>query len=103
MNGVPPGIGLADSECATARRCRCSLAGPHSARQLLDGRPGGVDTLGQLGLVQASDRVLHDDQARFNLARLGLRQDERLEGFSRNDVGSDAALGEFDAVVETPR
>jgi hypothetical protein len=53
--------------------------------------------------VEAADRMLHDDQARFDLACLGLRKDQRFERLRRDDVSGDAALLEFDAVVETPR
>lgn len=47
--------------------------------------------------------MFDDENARLDLPCLGLRQDQRLERLGRNDVGGNAALGEFDAVVETPR
>jgi hypothetical protein len=64
---------------------------------------GCFDAFTQLVGVQPADRMLDHDQPRFDLARLGLRQHERLERLSGDHVGRDAALLEFDAVVETPR
>ena len=61
------------------------------------------DAFPELVGVQAADRMLHDDQPGLDLAGLGLRQNQRLERLSGDHVGRDAALLEFDAVVETPR
>jgi len=47
--------------------------------------------------------MLDDENSRLDLAGLSLRENERPKRLGRNDVGGNAALGEFDAVVETPR
>jgi hypothetical protein len=65
--------------------------------------PGRVDPFGQFLGVETTDWVLHDQQTRLYFSRLGLSQDEWLECFRGDDIGRDAALSEFNAVVETPR
>jgi len=69
------------------------------------GQAGGrsLDTFGELLGIQAADGMLHDDQSWGDLARLGLRKNERFESLGRDDVSRDALLLQFDAVVETPR
>jgi hypothetical protein len=47
--------------------------------------------------------MLHHDEPRLDLAGFRLGQDQRLERLSGDHVCRDAALLEFDAVVETPR
>ena len=47
--------------------------------------------------------MFHDQQFRVHLAGLRLREDQRTERIGGNHIGGDAALFEFDAVVETPR
>ena len=45
----------------------------------------------------------HDQEPWLHLAGFGLRQNQRPECLRGYHVGNDAALLEFDAVVETPR
>lgn len=66
-------------------------------------REGGGDPLLEFRGVQAAHGVLHDDQVRIEFPRLGLGQDQRLEGLRRDDDPLQATLTQFDAVVETPR
>lgn len=47
--------------------------------------------------------MLHDDEPRLDLAGPCLRKNEGAERLGGDHVGSDAALLEFNAVVETPR
>ena len=53
--------------------------------------------------IEAADGVLHDDKPRLDLAGFRLGKDQRLERLGGDHEGRDAALLEFDAVVETPR
>ena len=70
---------------------------------LLQRRPRRIDALGQFVGIESADRMLHDEQLGLDLARLGLRQNERTKGFGGDDPSRDTAFFEFDAVVETPR
>lgn len=74
-----------------------------SADHLLQLGPGRIDAIRQLGRIEATHGMLHDQEPRFHLPRLGLRQDEWTERIGGDHVGRDAALCQFDAVVETPR
>jgi len=74
-----------------------------SPGDLGESTPRHVDALREFSLIEATHRVLHDQQARLDLASLCLGQNQRPERFSGNHIGRDAALLEFNAVVETPR
>ena len=76
---------------------------PCSPDKLLQRCPSRLDTLVELLCVEATHGMLDDNQPGLDLPRLGLCEDKGLEGVRRYDVGGNAALGEFDAVVETPR
>ena len=62
----------------------------------------GVDPFLEFGGVQPANRVLHHDQMRIELSRLGLRQHQRPERFRGDYDASEAAFPEFDRVMETP-
>ena len=47
--------------------------------------------------------MFDDDHFGFDLARFGLSSDQGFKRFRCDEVGSNAALFQFNAVVETPR
>ena len=75
-------------------------SGRHDAFQCVI---GGIDPLFEFFGVEPTDRVLDNDEPRLHLAGQRLRTHQRFEGVRCDEVGRDAALFEFDAVVETPR
>lgn len=74
-----------------------------SPGDLGESTPRHIDALCELSLIEATHGVLYDQQARLHLAGLCLGQNKRPKRFSGNHIGRDAALLEFNAVVETPR
>ena len=78
----------------------CAAASAEDFRQL---RPGRIDAFDQLGGIETADRMFDDQKLRLHFASLGLCQHQGTERIRGDHISRDAALFEFNAVVETPR